>query len=236
MDPTRRRPDPDKAATMTETVEGQVPLPLFDGGDDADAVDAADTVTLCAPTVADAVDYLRSHGFVVHYPGTRCAVSIEVGDGAGGFRPARVVDGDRVGFVNTDAAARQYDALPPVARNTDPPTSKRAAERAERSRQIRRGSIAYLVLRAYAGPGRGGLTAREAETVLAETPGFHAALETARKRVSDLHALGYLEVVTRTMLDANGYTIGTTDLERDGGRVLCISDKGRDELDRIEAQ
>lgn len=112
----------------------------------------------------------------------------------------------------------------PRARMTDPETSRTAEARV--TVQRRPGGTFHRLLRAYEdnrlacilNRTPAGLTSREVEE------GWE--IREAHKRTSDLLRDGLLEVV----LDDDG-----DDLVRDGGRVLSITDAGRDELTRMEA-
>jgi len=136
---------------------------------------------------------------------------------------------------------RPVSAALPHARSSDPSTSK-AAEARIRPTVRRSGSQAHKILRAYnAVRGQGWFIMREdgeAERVHALTSreieeGFD--IREAHKRTSDLVADGLLEVMrVERHVEPEGMP-EEVDLERDGGRVLRITDAGRTELARLDA-
>jgi hypothetical protein len=131
----------------------------------------------------------------------------------------------------------------PHARTSDPSTSKAAEERVRPT--IRRsGSQAHKILAAYAKVADHGyyvstgefsselvyaLTSREVEE------GYN--VREAHKRTRDLLADGLLEVVQVAYPRNEDGSLDGIDgpLERDGGRVLRITDTGRTELARLDA-
>jgi hypothetical protein len=138
---------------------------------------------------------------------------------------------------------RPVSAALPHARSSDPSTSKAAEERIRPT--IRRpGSQAHRILRAYDGVREHGwmvmLPSGATERVYAVTSreieeGFN--VHSAHKRTSDLLADGLLEVVQVTHPRNEDGSLDGIDgpLERDGGRVLRITDTGRTELARLDA-
>lgn len=112
-----------------------------------------------------------------------------------------------------------YRADRPRVREDDPETSQAAARRVRG--RARAGGSVHEILRAYAwnsgALASSGMTAREVEE--------YTEVRAAHKRTSELVADGLLRVV---LLD------GEEDV-RDGGRVLTITDDGREELARLNA-
>lgn len=130
----------------------------------------------------------------------------------------------------------------PHARTSDPSTSKAAEERVRPT--IRRsGSQAHKILAAYATVADSGYYVASAEFTESELvyaltsreveEGFN--VREAHKRTSDLLADGLLEVVRVERHVGPEGMPEEVDLERDGGRVLRITDTGRTELARLDA-
>lgn len=108
-----------------------------------------------------------------------------------------------------------YRADRPRVRENDPETSQAAARRVRG--RARAGGSVHRLLRAYRAAEDHGLTSRAAEK--------WTGIRAAHKRTSELLADGLLRVV---MLDGE-------ELVRGGGRVLTITDDGREELARLDA-
>jgi hypothetical protein len=127
----------------------------------------------------------------------------------------------------------------PRSRDTDPATSKAAAE-ASRSTTARPGGTVHRILRAFASVERDGvpmfddagergivhaITAREVEDAF--------SIRAAHKRTSELLRDGLLTVVRSSVLDDAGVS-SEVDVTRDGSRVLAITRAGLDELARLD--
>lgn len=131
----------------------------------------------------------------------------------------------------------------PLARPSDPATSKAAAERVRRPAGP--GGKVHEILRdlelhartapihaRQAGTGTDGRTARE----LTDGSNLRQPIGGAWKRTAELLADGLLEVVRRVEYEAaSGRWVDGAEVTRDGSRVLRITDAGRLELDRLNA-
>lgn len=117
----------------------------------------------------------------------------------------------------------------PRARATDPGTSQDAAR--SLVGVSRPGGVIHRLLMLYGAVAglRDGMTSLEA--------GQEIGVPTAHKRTSELLRDGLLEIVRVYDGDGGGPDEGNMiDLVRDGGRVLRITDAGREELARLDVK
>ena len=122
----------------------------------------------------------------------------------------------------------------PRARTGDPETSVRSADEVSGRGPARPGGKVHRILSAYAevqdvgvrsGAWRGGATSREIEDTF--------KVREAHKRTSELLQDGLVSLVYEAVVQEASCT-GEAPLVRNGGRVLAITPRGREELARLD--